>query len=271
VERDPAHVTFAAVPEADHEELGLVADHAYWVSDITLADEEADAPAKGVVDAFSHGHGTAHPEPARHADAGVGPLVLAWQELGIDWTEPEEVEPANLLEVSLDNAARATIDVPRAALDPEQELTVEVDAGTEALLTLDGDFPEGTEVLRDGEVVAEAGPDGAELPVIPGEQTFTLVPGEIDEDPDDGDGTPGQEGRETADERAGDRGQHGRDRAVDAAGGDVTASGVTGQLAGSAAGAPTLTVTALAVALLLAAACAVALGGRRSGPLRRRG
>jgi poly(3-hydroxybutyrate) depolymerase len=270
VDRDPAHVTFAAVPEADHEELDLVADHAYWVSDIMLADEDAGTPAKGVVDAFSHGHGTAHPEPARHADAGVGPVVLAWQEIGIDWTEPEEAEPANLLEVSLDNAARATIDVPRAALDPEQELTVEVDGDTEALLTLDGDFPVDTEVLRDGEVVAEAGPDGAELPVVAGEQTFTLVPGEIDEDPDDGDDVPGQEGRDTADERAGDRGQHGRDRAGGTAGGsgdgDVTASGVAGQLAGSAAGDPTLTVPALAVALLLVAAGAVALGGRRPGP-----
>jgi poly(3-hydroxybutyrate) depolymerase len=270
VDRDPAHVTFAAVPAADHQELGLVADHAYWVSGLTLADEDADAPATGVIDAFSHGHGVAHPEPARHADAGVGPLVLAWQELGLDWEQPEQVERANLLEVTLDNAAAATIDVPRAALDPDQELTVEVDADGEALLTLDGAFPAGTEVLRDGEVVGDAGPAGAELPVVAGAQTFTLLPGDPgDEDDADDEDAPGQGGRETADERADDRGQHGRDRAGGATAGsdddDVTTSGVAGQLAGSPGGEPTGTVPALAAALLVLAACAVALAGRRAG------
>jgi hypothetical protein len=198
VDREPHHVTFAAVPDADDAELGLVADHAYWVSGVTLADPDTDDVAKGVVDAFSHGHGLGRPEAERHGDGGVGPAALPWTEVGLDWADAPELEPANRVDVTLTNTAAATLDVVRAALDPDRELTVEVAADAAGELTLDGTFSAGTEVLRDGEPVAgaSAGPDGAVLPVEAGEHVYLLVPGEGQgEDP--ADDAPGRHGRAT--------------------------------------------------------------------------
>lgn len=186
VDRDPTHVTFAAVPAADDAELGLVADGAYWVSDLALADEEAGDVAKAVVDAYSHGHGIGRPGTERHTDGGVGPLAFAYTEVGLDWTEPAEVDPANLLEVTLTNVGAATIDLARAALDPGQELTLEIVADAGGELHLDGTFPDDTEVRRDTELLADAsaGPDGALVPVIAGEQTVVLAAAEPSPAPD---------------------------------------------------------------------------------------
>ena len=193
VDRDPPHVTFASVPAADDADLGLVADGAYWVSDITLADRDAGDVPKGVVDAFSHGHGQQRPETVRHTDAGVGPAALAWTEVGLDWAEPVETEPANLLEVELTNTAAATIDLARAALDPERELTIEVVAGDDGELTLDGAFPAGTQVTRDGEQLSDvtADADGVRLPVTAGESVFVLGPVEQTAAPGRPDDGPG--------------------------------------------------------------------------------
>ena len=195
VDRDPAHVTFAAVPAADDSDLGLVADGAYWVSDLVLADDATGEVPKGVVDAFSHGHGQARPETDRHTDGGVGPLAFAYTEVGLDWAEPATTDPANLLEMTLTNTSAASIDLARAALDPDEELTLEIDADADGELRLDGAFPADTEVRRDGEVLADAaaGPDGARVPVIAGEQTVVLAAAPPPQSPDAPADTPAED------------------------------------------------------------------------------
>src|SRR5439155_1178925 len=58
VDRNPPHVTFAYVPAADAAALELVHDHAYWISEVRLTSTTGGTtPAKGVIDALSHGFG----------------------------------------------------------------------------------------------------------------------------------------------------------------------------------------------------------------------
>jgi hypothetical protein len=51
-------VTFNHVPASDYRALGLVHDHAYWVSGVRLADDRKGNPfPKATVEAFSHAAG----------------------------------------------------------------------------------------------------------------------------------------------------------------------------------------------------------------------
>src|SRR6476659_1740836 len=71
VKRNPAHVTYVLFPERNHEELGVVGDHAYWISDLTLRNE---GDGDGQIDALSHGFGLGDP-PVSAPQAGVGTLT----------------------------------------------------------------------------------------------------------------------------------------------------------------------------------------------------
>ncbi|CAN5890425.1 hypothetical protein BH23ACT2_BH23ACT2_02170 [soil metagenome] len=184
VDRDPPHVTFSYVPASDDADLGLVHDHAYWLSQLTLVDDDSsDSPAKGAVDAFSHAFGEGDPPTTSGADAGTDPLP--YTEVNRSWGPAPAIPTANRLDLDLGNVAEVRVDVARAALDPGAVLTVPVEATDAGTVTLDGRFPSGTRVLRDGEPVAtNAGPEGVVLPIVAGSPTYTVIP----PDPDGGPG-----------------------------------------------------------------------------------
>ena len=70
VDRNPAHVTFAVDPSLDFPTLGLVADHAYWLSGVTAR----SAGSTASIDATSHGFGTRDPSPSG-TQRGAGVLT----------------------------------------------------------------------------------------------------------------------------------------------------------------------------------------------------
>jgi hypothetical protein len=173
--RDPAHVSFAYVPASDAPDLGLVHDHAYWVSGVRLTDAEG-LTAKGVVDARSRAFGVADPATTRTQGAGV--MQLPYSEVGLDWVEPEPAAVENALELTLANVSAATLDVRRARLDPRAPLTVESTADGASSLLLAGRFPGRVTVTRDGEPidVARAADGSVTLPVAEGEHTYVISP-----------------------------------------------------------------------------------------------
>ncbi len=188
VDRSPPHVTFSYLPATDAPDLGLVHDHAYWVSEVRLADDSAEL-AEATVDAFSHGHGVGDPETTRIEDTGVDPIEYV--DVGLEWGEAPQIEVENLMELTLANVGSVRFDLARAELDPREELTLQVTADVAGEVLLDGRFPAGTRVLGDGEEIAgaEAGPDGARVAVVEGEQEIVLLPAA-----DDGGATDGGTG-----------------------------------------------------------------------------
>ena len=178
VDRNPPHVTFAYVPDADDPGLGLVHDHAYWLSALELANltPGASTPSKGVVDAFSHGFGVGDPaSTAGTAQGTLGPFT--YQEFNRSWATPPAIPVANVLDLTLRNIASVRIDLARANLDSQQDLTVPVDADSSGTLELDGTFPGGRSVLRDGAILpgGSAGPAGATIPVSPGSHVYQIT------------------------------------------------------------------------------------------------
>lgn len=182
VDRNPPHVTFAYAPAGDDAALALVHDHAYWVSDLELADAapSGDVPAKGVVDAFSHGFGRGDPASTPGVDAGVAGL-FPYTEVNRTWGAAPAIPVANRLDLTLVNLASVRLDLARAALQPTARLTMPVTSDGNAVVLLDGAFLPGAVVLEDDVPLpgGTAGPDGAVVPVKAGTHTYVidLTPG----------------------------------------------------------------------------------------------
>jgi hypothetical protein len=135
--RNPRRVTYRQMPELDHPEVSLVHDGAYWVSDIVTREDERS----GLVDATSLADGYAPPEIGTFRNVGTEPRPhlargVQWETPPIDGRRP----PENALEVSLEGVESTTVWVEEAGLDPDEEITVRIESGEAATLTLASAF-----------------------------------------------------------------------------------------------------------------------------------
>jgi hypothetical protein len=176
VDRNPPHVTFAYVPASDDLPLGLIHDHAYWVSHVTLADSDVgEGTGKGVVDAFSHGFGVGDPPSTAGTTAGAVP-PFTYQEFNRTWGAAPAISVANTLDVTLQNVASVHLDVARAALNASAPMTVNVDADADGTLHLDGAFPACAVVFENGEPLpaVTTSASGVTIPVPAGTHAYTV-------------------------------------------------------------------------------------------------
>jgi hypothetical protein len=175
VSRDPAHVTFRVMPEADYPELGLVHDHAYWVWDVRMREETGD-PSTGLVDVRSLAFGEGSPATEDVRGGGVSPLPYA--ERGVAWSEVPSSDAANALELTLSNVSAVTLGLSRARIDPLQVATLEVATDGPAVLSLDAPWrPQTTVTDASGEPVAfELDHDVLTIHLEAGERTLTIEP-----------------------------------------------------------------------------------------------
>ncbi len=139
---DPATVSDVLDPTEDSE--GVVADHAYWLSDLALRDPGASPT--GTIEVHSAGFGVDRggTEP-RPEDAGVltgGNLgALSFVERGTARTEPAAAPAADRLEVTASNIGRVTIDPARARVSCDAEVVVDSDGPLEVVLAGCDDDP----------------------------------------------------------------------------------------------------------------------------------
>jgi hypothetical protein len=164
------------LPATDDTALGLVHDHAYWVSAVRLADETgATTPAKGVVDAFSHGFGLG--DAPSTAATTVGTVPLPYEEWNRSWGAAPAIPIENRLDLTLRNVASVRLDTTRANLDPASELTLATDADVAGMVQVDGAFPACSQVVENGAVVpgSSAGASGAAVPVAVGIHTYAVT------------------------------------------------------------------------------------------------
>jgi hypothetical protein len=151
---DPARVTFAVDPHNDYPKVGVVADHAYWLSGLTARSTTAAAPGStdttqvtgaldpgavsggpaGLVDARSAGFGLADPVvlppaavPSAHVLMGGNHGPMPYLETAQEWATPKPVAPADVLTVTAANLATLTVDVRRARLSCDATARVTTD------------------------------------------------------------------------------------------------------------------------------------------------
>ncbi len=169
VDHDPAHVSFGLLPASDDPDLGLVADHAYWVAGVTVRDG-ADTAGTGVVDAVSDAFGQGAPEVARDQGGGSDPLPYASRSL--TWTAVPDAAPAPTLHLDLTNIATVTADLDRARIDTAApavaSAAVEVTTDGPTTVTLLGAFPQGVQVVDgDGAPLDAEVADGQAIVALP--------------------------------------------------------------------------------------------------------
>jgi hypothetical protein len=176
VDRDPAHVTFAYVPGSDNRAYGLVHDHAYWVSDVRLADTSAGPGAKGVLDVRSQAFGVGDPVSTAEQTAGV--QGLPYVEKGRTWGLVPKTPVANGAVVTGTNLRTATLQLDRARLTGARPLTLDVTSDRASTLVLTGASPAAVRATEDGRPAALSRSARAlTLPVAAGHHVYVLKAG----------------------------------------------------------------------------------------------
>jgi hypothetical protein len=135
VDRNPAHVTLAMDPGRNHPELGLVGDHAYWVSDVRA---RGDGVAQ--FDARSHGFGVGDPSPSPLTQVGAGTLTggnfgpLTYESRSKSWGAAPAEAKANEIDVKATNVASAAITTGRARVGCDVKLNITSDGPIDVAL-----------------------------------------------------------------------------------------------------------------------------------------
>jgi hypothetical protein len=131
VDRNPFHVTYVVNPTMDFPADGTVADHAYWLSGLTLRDSGGAAPL-GKVDAISKGFGRSDPEAGatEHSTGtltggNVGPLTYA--QTSKSWGKTPKAPVGDTLVLNATNLSRIVVDPGRAGIDCNAKLDVTTD------------------------------------------------------------------------------------------------------------------------------------------------
>jgi hypothetical protein len=176
VERDPHHVTYSYAPASDDVGLGLVHDHAYWVSEVRLADPSNGVPiAKGTVDAFTHTAGKGDPSSTPGSTAGAAPVP--YLETSRAWGPAPPIPVENKLTVKLSNVGRVVLDTGRAGLDLDRSITIALTTSSNGALVLEGDFRGKPVVTADDQQLAVTVERGRlVIPIESGTKTLVVTP-----------------------------------------------------------------------------------------------
>ncbi|HLL87309.1 MAG TPA: hypothetical protein VK387_08365, partial [Thermoleophilaceae bacterium] len=162
VKRDPSRVSYALMPATHRRDLGLVHNHAYWVSGLQARDRSGDPgtdPARAEIYARSLAFGEGDPRTARVRSAsGAQPAPAAVE--GTRWTGIPRAEARNTLGVRLENLSRAVLDGRRAKLSGLRALRVHITADGRGTMRLNLPLPAGARARRvEGGPVPGAGPE----------------------------------------------------------------------------------------------------------------
>lgn len=136
VDRNPATVTYVVDPREDS--LDVVADHAYWLSGLTVRDP--DASPTGTIEVHSGGFGVA-PSTAIDHSPGAGVMTggqnqaMSYVTRGVERQGGETTPIEDKLWVTATNVSKVTIDPVRAKVTCDVELVVESDGPIEVDLT----------------------------------------------------------------------------------------------------------------------------------------
>jgi len=135
VDPNPAHVTYVVDTARDRPNYGIVGDHAYWVSGLTIrsaSHTSTNGDPEGQIDVFSRGSSTADPV-ASGSQPGTGTLTggnmgpLAYASLRQTWGPSLPAPPSDTLDITATNIATASIDVSRAHVDCNVHLNITTD------------------------------------------------------------------------------------------------------------------------------------------------
>ncbi len=128
VDRDPPHVTFVVDPARDSSSYGVMSDHAYWISGLTVR----QSGSEGQIDALPHGFGVGDPSPSG-IQPGASTLTggnmgtLAYTSSSQTWGPTPSAPASDSIDITAANLATASINVQRADVDCNVKLNITTD------------------------------------------------------------------------------------------------------------------------------------------------
>jgi hypothetical protein len=136
VDVNPAHVTYVVDGARTYSKYGMVGDHAYWVSSLTLRSQSttsSNGDPIGSFDAVSHGFGVGDPKAS--GVQGPTPGTLSGGYMGdlhyAAFTQTQGATPADAradsIDVTATNIATGAVDVHRAGVDCNAKVNVTSD------------------------------------------------------------------------------------------------------------------------------------------------
>ena len=136
VDRNPSHVTYVVEGARNYGQYGMIGDHAYWVSGLTLRTQShtaSNGDPEGQFDAVSHGLGTG--DPTASGVSGPTPGTLTGGYMGDlhyvsfiqTWGAVPTAPRSDSINVTATNIGAASIDVTRAGVDCNVKLGVTTD------------------------------------------------------------------------------------------------------------------------------------------------
>jgi pimeloyl-ACP methyl ester carboxylesterase len=135
VDPDPAHVTYVVDPSGDSTLGKVVANHAYWLSGLTV---RKDATI-GTIDVRSEGFGVGDPTPSGEklgagALTGGTKVAIPYVQFSQSWGTPPKTAERDVLDVTATNVSRVVIDVRRAHVDCNANVHVTSDGPLKVIL-----------------------------------------------------------------------------------------------------------------------------------------
>jgi dienelactone hydrolase len=162
VQRDPRRVDYAFVPAGDNRRLGLVHDHAYWLSRLRATDTARRGLISAVSSVPTPRFGRAGAPNVVRADTWNGRPVEPESVTGTEWDGVPQLPAANRLGLELDNVRAAQVDGRRAGLTGRRCLQVTVAGASRARVKLVLDLPRGA-VARRGTACRRSAPRAGEV------------------------------------------------------------------------------------------------------------
>lgn len=128
VDRNPAHVTYEVDPTRFSPQYGVIGNHAYWVSGLTVR----QSGSEGEIDAISHGFGVGDPTPSG-VQNGTGTLTggnlgpIQYLSQAQTWGATPSTATSDTIDITATNIATAQIDMQRARLDCNAKVNITSD------------------------------------------------------------------------------------------------------------------------------------------------
>ena len=137
VNRNPAHVTYVVQPSQDAGSYSVVANHAYWLSNVLVRNASVST---GTVDVRSEGFGFSDPS-ALGVKQGVGALMggnhgpMPYISREQDWGPAQTTPVRDELDIIATNISTLTIDPQRTRVDCSVRLHVTTDGPLTVIVT----------------------------------------------------------------------------------------------------------------------------------------
>jgi MYXO-CTERM domain-containing protein len=123
VDADPAHVTYVVNPTMDFTDVGLVADHAYWLSGLAVRDP---SQIRGTVDVRSEGFCQGDPA-ASATQFGAGVAATPYTRQYKTWGDTPSAPCADTLDITATNVSHVVVDAVRARVDCNARVNLSAD------------------------------------------------------------------------------------------------------------------------------------------------